>query len=289
MKELELVPFAQLADRVIRPTLRCYVRLVWPVVLPLVGLTVLMTGMQSRWLRAIESGTFDAEFGVGLIAILFSAFMALGWTALCGWAISIVAVDLLQGRPISFWGGLRKSFEPKVFLTLALTLILLFFSFVLCMVPSLFVAPLLFVVVPVMICEGRYGVDALQRSYQLVRFNATGRWSDSGFLQASGLLFVGWGISTSIGLVVQLPFMIFQQYYLWNETLSGRQVEVFQLTEELAWVQLPVQIINLFAQMVGWFYWAVGAMVLYLELRRRSEGQDLEAAIPRILGRNDGG
>lgn len=288
MKELELVPFAQLADRVIRPTLRCFKSMVWPVALPMVGALTLMTGMQHKLLQATQSGTFDAEFGVGLVATVFAILLLFGWSILSTSAISIVAVDVLQGKPVSFWRGLRRTFEPRVFLTMLLVILIVFCAMMLCVVPVFFVAPALFLVVPVVICENKYGMEAVWRSVELVRFNATGRWSDSGLLQAAGLLFVGYAISATVGMAVQLPFMIYQQYYIWDQTLSGQPPDMFQLTEDLSYIQMPVQAINVFAQTFGSFYWAVGAMVLYLELRRRREGQDLEAAIPRILGSQDG-
>ena len=288
MKELELVPFAQLADRVIRPTLRCFKSMVWPVALPLVGALTLMTGVQKTLLQAAQTGTFDTEFGVGLVATAFAVLALIGWSMVSTWAISIVAVDLLQGQPISFWRGLRRAFEPRVFLTMLRVIAIVVLAILLCVVPVLFVAPALFLVVPVMICENRYGMDAVRRSVELIRFNATGRWSDSGLLQAAGLLFVGYAISATVGMAVQLPFMIYQQYYIWDQTLSGQPPDMLRLTEELSYIQMPVQVVNVFAQTFGSFYWAVGAMVLYLELRRRREGQDIEAAIPRILGSQDG-
>ena len=289
MKELDLMTFPELADRVVKPTLRCFVRMVWPIAVPMVALSVFLLGVQSTWLRGLQSGKLDAEFGAGLVSMLAALLFAMVWSLLCVWAVSIAAVDLLAGRPTSFWRSLRQVFRPQVFLTMLLSTVITVASVLLCVVPVLFVMPLLFVLVPVMVHEELYGMDAIRRSVELVRFNATGRWSDSGFIQAFGLIFIGYGISSAISMVVQLPFMIYQQYYIWNETLSGRQVDPFSVTQELSWLQLPVQMVNVFAQLLGWFYWAIAAVVLYLEIRRRRDGRDLEVAIARNLKRVDGG
>lgn len=288
MKELDLLTFPQLADRVVRPTLRCFASMVWPIAVPMAALSIFMVGVQSTWLEGIETGNFESGFGAGLAGLIVSVLLALVWSMLCLWAVSIAAVDVLAGRPASFWRALRRVFERKILVTLLLSLLIQSVALIFCMVPLLFTLPLLFILVPVMIHEEVYGVAAVKRSVELTRFNATGRWADSGFIYAAGLLFIGWGISSVIGMVVQLPFMIFQQYYIWNETLSGRQVDIVQLTEKLSGIQIPVQMVNVFAQLLGWFYWAIAAVALYQEIRRRREGHDLAAAIPQLLQRRDG-
>lgn len=289
MKDLELLGFPQLADRVVRPALHCFVRMVWPIALPMVAIGILMVGLQSRWMSTIQSGRLDFEFGAGLVGILAAALFVMIWSTLCLWAASISAVDLLAGRPASFWRGLRRVFEGRILLTLVLSLLVNLGGLMVCGVGIFATMALLFPLIPLMIEENVYGTAAIRRSIDLVKSNATGQWADSGFFQSLGLLFIGWGIMTAIGWVVQMPFMLYQQYYIWNETLSGRQIDLVQMTEELNWIQIPVQVVNIFAQMLGWFYWAVGGVVLYHEIRRRREGGDLAAAIPRILGRHDGG
>ena len=288
MKELDLLPFPELADRVVRPTLRCYLRMAWPIALPLVILSVFMFRIQGTWLKAMETGNFEEGFGAGLAAVLVTAFFALIWSMLCLWAISIAAVELLAGRPVSFWRALRQVFVPRVFATLMISLAINFLAMMFCFVPVLLTLPLLYVLVPVMVEEKIYGIAAIKRSVELVRFNATGRWADSGFIQASGLLFIGWAISTAIGMVVQMPFTIYQQWRIWNETLSGRTADIIQITQDMGAIQIPVQMVNVFAQLLGWFYWAISAVALYQEIRRRREGRDLEAAIPQILKLDDG-
>jgi uncharacterized membrane protein len=293
MKELDLLTFPQLADRVVRPTLRSYVRMVWPMAIPMVAMSVFMLGMQAAWLKAIETGQlekgqFDAGLGADIFAFLGAIFLSTIWSTLCIWAVSIAAVDLVDGRPASFWRSLRRVFEPKIFGTLLLEVLVHLVGMLCCGIGLLVTLPLLFLLVPLMIDQQVYGVDALKRSAEMVRFNATGRWADSGVAQALGLFFIGWGISTAIAMVVQVPFMLFQQYYIWNERLSGRQVDIVEVTQELSFIQVPVQVVNVFAQLLCWFYWAIAAVVLYREIRRRREGRDLEMAIPRILMREDG-
>lgn len=289
MKELELLTFPQLADRVVRPTLQAFVRMVWPIALPMMAIGIFLVGVQGRWMRTLQSGQLDFEVGAGLIAFVFGIFFALLWSTLCMWAASIAAVDLMAGRPTSFWRSLGRVFEGRILGTLLLSVGVHLLGVLCCGVGVFVTMPLLFILIPVMIEEEVYGREAIRRSIGLVRSNVTGRWADSGFGQALGLLFIGYGIMSAIGWVVQLPFMIYQQYYIWNQTLSGRQVDMAQMSEDLAWVQIPVQVVNVFAQMFGWFYWAVGGVALYQEIRRRREGYDLAAAIPRVLGRHDAG
>lgn len=287
MKELDLLTFPQLADRAVRPTLRCFGRMVWPVAIPTVAVTVFMIGIQGAWLKTLETGEVDAGVVTGLLGFFAALFLSSIWSMLCLAAIAIAALDLVDGRPASFWRSLGRVFEPRVLGTLLLAMLAHLAGLLFCGIGILATIPLLFVVIPVMIDQQVYGVAALKRSAELVRFNATGRWADSGIAQALGLTFVGYGISSVVGMVVQLPFMLYQQYYIWNRTLSGGAVDMVEITQELSYIQMPVQAVNVFAQMVGMFYISIAGVVFYRELVRRREGRDLEAAIPRILMREN--
>jgi len=288
VKEIDLLPFPQLADRVARPSMRAFVRMVWPIAIPMLAVSILLIGVQSSWMQTLGTGNFDSGMLATIASLLVAFFFMAIWSMLCYGAIMFAAADQLTARPVSFWRSLREVLRPKVLFTLVLAMVILAVGFMLCFLPGLIAMPLLFLVVPVMVCEQLHGTDAIRRSIELVRFNATGRWADSGIAQACGLLFIGWGIQTVIGMLAQMPLMVFQQYYIWNETLSGRQADPFAIMNQLVWLQLPAQVVNVFAQLVGFFYWAFASWVLYLEIRRRQEGHDLAVAIPQILQGSDG-
>ncbi len=124
MKELELLPFPQLADRVVRPAVHCFVRMVWPIALPLVAIGVFLIGVQSQ----LDEIPPERAASISRWAPAWSASSPVRWSpgmwsGLCMWAVSIAAVDHLAGRPASFWGGLRRVFEGKILLTLLLSLL----------------------------------------------------------------------------------------------------------------------------------------------------------------------
>ena len=124
------------------------------------------------------------------------------------------------------------------------------------------------------------GFSAIGRSGSLARWNGTGKLRDSSFLQVTALLFVGWLVQNALGLLIQGPVAVLQNYLTFRQGLEG-------LADPMAaipplWLILPAQVANALIAAAAWFYWTFGFALLYRELRRRRESADLREAIHEL-------
>src|SRR3954447_13283370 len=175
------MPFFPLLDEALRRT-RAYLPAIFPsVAIPLAVLRALLSVAQALNVRGqLGHPALDFEQSllqsgeVLLFAVVLGFFSGIAYTA--GQAASL---DALTGRPIDMKRAWRFALQPKVWGTLFLVGLALGVAFLCCIVPLLFVAPLLSFVVPVMVEEGAFGVAALSRSIELARYNPGRRVSES--------------------------------------------------------------------------------------------------------------
>ncbi|MEM9555495.1 MAG: hypothetical protein AAGC60_14660 [Acidobacteriota bacterium] len=283
MSRLDLIPFRQLLDRPVAPARRIFARAVWPVAAPIAAVGVAFVLAQSSLMQVFlgdltwnqmlfgMAGYVGALFGLGLVVYLGYAAMA------------SAALDVLHGRDLSMRRAWAFALRPSVVGTLIVLGLVTMLSLLFCIVPFFVVVPLLSLVLPVMVVEGSTGLTALRRSADLVRWNPTGRWRDSGFLQASAMLVTGWAIQYGLALLVQGPFVVAQQVWIARRAVGGQAVDPLTLAQGSLWINLPAQVLGSVATATAWLYWSFAFGMLYLEIRRRREAQDLESAIGRLV------
>ncbi len=291
MKEnLELTPFRYLIDRVpnaARPHVR---KLYFPIAVPLMVVGLLTIVFQSSLMSNLVSdpesfGQAGFAFGgflmlvIGLVAVYMLAFTA----------VMVGSTDAVYGHPVNMFRAWRFPLRPSVLATLFLIGFANVVAVMMCLLPILYVGPILAFVLPVMIVEGKVGFAAIRRSVELAHFNPTGRWTDGAFLKILAFMVVGMTISYALTLTVQLPFTVVQQVIFFRDMAAGATMDPAQMMAGTLWLQVPLQIFTALATAATWLYWGFGIAMLYREVRRGKEAEDLRRAIDEVTGSPDGG
>ncbi len=292
MSDLELVSFRLLIDRVVDPARRHFRQLFPPIAAPLAVAGLVLSLVQTTWL--IGSGeSFDEGSGLPVMAVLgsgcllgavFMVIYSLGFSALL-----VGSLDAVAGRTVDMRRAWLFPFRPPVLATLVVVAMANLLSFMMLLLPALYVVPILAFVLPVMVEEGRFGFAAIRRSVQLVHWNPTGRWRDSVWLQTLVLLLIGLAVNYALTFAVQLPFVLVQQVLIFRDAAAGELGDPAALMAEMLWLQLPTQILTACATAASWLYWTCGIALLYREVRRRREAEDLRQAIDELTGESDPG
>ena len=284
MNDLDPISFRLLLDRVLEPARRHFRSLFLPIAVPLAACGVLATALQIGWIKALMGGGDISQVlplfgGIFLLIVTILGIYGLGFGALF-----VGCTDALAGRPVSMKRAWLFVMRPAVFGTLTVVAVANLLSLLFCLVPALYVAPVLAFTLAVMIEEDRYGWAAIRRSAELVHYNPTGRWADGAWLQTLVLLLVGAVINYVVSLAVQMPFVVAQQIVVFRDAASGQVSDPATLMAGTLWLQAPAQVLAAFATAATWLYWTFGISLLYREIRRRKEGDDLRQAIDDLTG-----
>ncbi len=288
--DLDLIAFRILIDRVVVPARRHFRQLFLPVAVPLALAGLLLAVIQAGWFQGALGGaeTFPdlgLMFGGMLLMVtVFAAAYGLGFSALM-----VASTDAVAGRTVSMWRAWLFPLRPAVLATLIIVAVADFLAVMMCFLPALYVVPVLTFVLPVMVEERRFGFAAIRRSVELVHSNPTGRWSDSVWLQTLALLTIGMVINYAVTITAQLPFLVVQQILVFREVAAGGAGDPASLMAGMMWLQVPAQILSAFATAAAWLYWTFGVAMLYREVRRRNEAEDLQRAIGEITGALEAG
>jgi hypothetical protein len=137
---------------------------------------------------------------------------------------------------------------------------------------------------PVMVLEGPRGSAALQRSWNLARYNPSGRFSTSPAVKIFLLYLVAAVIGWLVGTIIQLPFTLFWGVTVFRQASKGATMDPQALMEHIKWMQLPTAILSSLASTAVRLYSSFGVVLLYLDVLRRKEGSDLAAAIDARFG-----
>lgn len=276
----EPIPFRLLVDEAVKLTRRHFRSVYLPVAVPIALVNGLVPVAQALWFNNAFSGEAPdpASMMVGGIAFMGVALVAgLIWGLGYG-ALLVAAVDAIDRQVVSMTHAWLTMVRPAVFGTCLLVGLALIVGCVLCVLPGLFLALLFSLILPVMAAERRYGIDAVTRSAQLVRFNPQGGIGKSPLLKVFLIFFLGYVLSFAVGFVVQLPFAIAQQVMIFRSAAEG-STDPAQVMASAVWLQVPGNILNALASTAVQVYMAFALVLFYFDLRRRQEGSDLEAAI----------
>lgn len=299
MTGLELMPFRHLLDEVVERA-KPHLRQIYPTILPAALLAGVLATLYQR--AAVELSIAVDMALLPTVLLLLLAFSTVLFLALS--ALTVASIDVILGREVDMKRAWFFAFRPKVAVTMAIVLALLFgllvgpFFFsatvmtffgligtalaLLLLLPFFVLAlVLLAFVMPVMVAEERYFLSALGRSASLAWVNRTGKLRDSGFLQALVLLVVGWLVVNALGILVQGPAALVQNYFLFRATTDGAVGNGSMLAP--LWFDLPAQAASVAMAVAAWAYWTFGFGLLYLEIRRRREAYDLEQAIDALV------
>lgn len=284
MRDLDLVPFRTLLDQVVVPARRHVRETLLGVAVPLLiaslGASLALTRLEHNLIDPALAQQDPGVFLLSALALLAVTLLALFGFSMTYWALTVASMDAVAGREVRMGRAWGYVFHPPVFATLLLVGAADLVAISMCFFPALYVIPLLAFTLPVMVEEGRSGLDAMKRSAELVRYNPTGRRAHNPWLQTLAVLFVGFVLTNSIGGVVQSPFIVAQELIALREAATSQEAGR-QLTTVL-WLQVPSSVLGALATSVTWLYSTFGISLLYRELRRRKEAADLAEAVDRL-------
>jgi hypothetical protein len=282
----EPIPFRILIDEAVKWTRRHFRAMYLPVAVPIAIMNGLLPVAQALWFNTAfmaEQSLDPARMLVGLgaffgVALLAGIVWGLGYVALLQ-----AATDVLQGHPVSMSGAWLFTVRPRAFGTSLLVALCVAVGCVFCLLPGVFLGLLFSMIVPVMAAEGMFGMDAITRSAQLVRYNPAGGIGNSPLLKVFLLFFLGYLLSAAVGMAVQLPFVIAQQILIFRAAAEG-STDPAHVMNTAIWLQVPGNMLNALVTTAVQVYMSFALVLFYFDLRRRQEGGDLEAAIQQMRG-----
>jgi hypothetical protein len=225
-----------------------------------------------------------ARFAPLVAALVVGAVVVLAVYLLANGAMYVGAMDAAADRPVSMGRAWRMVARPPIWGTMILSGIAFVAGFMCCILPGLYVGLLFSLVMAVMVEEGLTGTAALRRSAELITYNPRKDVASDPRGKAFLIVFVGMLMSYALAFVLQVPFVIAQQVYMMRSAAGGAQVDPAAMMLAMTWFQVPANVLGAFAQTAVQLYIAVGLALLYLDIRGRKEGLDLEAAVARLEG-----
>ena len=274
------MPFRLLLDEAIRQARRHF-RAIYPsVAIPIALLAVSISVAQALWVSNFtrDIGSMPSPWSPGLIllTLVYVAVLVVAYNAM-----QVAAVDALSGRPVDMKRAWRFTLQGRVIGTLFLWYAATIAAVFCCCFPALYVGPLLALVPPVMVDEGRFGADALSRSAELTRYSPSGKFLDSSLVRIFLLLFVGILLAYAVGMVVSLPFQIPMWIDMFRNAAKGE--EIVQRMPTWMWLQAPAQFLNALATTAVHLYVCFGVAMLFFDARGRKEGSDLRSEIDSMF------
>ena len=281
----EPIAFRRLIDEAATLSRQHFRALFVPIALPIVAIQVLYATVQvtnmrqmGDFMRSITEGDFSGllpVFGISfLAAIVMGVLFAIASTATLSGTANATA-----GRPIRFASHWGHALKPRVLGTTLVLGFLLGLGYMCCLVPGIFLATLWGFTISATVEDDLRGFAAMERSYQLTGHNPQGKWTTSPRFKIFILLAVGWLLSAAISLMVQMPLQIVQQIMATRQAV-GSPEEIF--ASDWLWLTVPNAALGALASSLVLLYLGFGVALLYWDVRRRSEGSDLEAELQAL-------
>ncbi len=281
----EPIPFRRLIDEAGTLFRRHFRTLFLPIALPIVALQVVNATGQIAYLRQMNDLMISMRegdlagmapfFGYSCLATVL-AMVLLG---LANAAAFSGTANAVAGRPIHFASHWGHTFKPRVLVTVLMLSLSLTLGYICCLLPGILLTTLWGFAISATVEDDLYGSKALARSYQLSGHNPQGEWTSSPRFKIFVLLVVGWILSTAVSLLMQMPLQIVQQIMTTRQAV-GSPEEVF--ASNWFWLSVPNAALGALGSSAVLIYLGFGLALLYWDVRRRSEGSDLEAELEAL-------
>ena len=284
---LDTVPFAVLIDEAWRAT-RAWARaILLPAALLLAPAALVVQVLVAMWNLSLvgmdparlELGRLLGTLALGMVGLLV---VGLYFVALYG-CVMVAAIRALGGEAPSMRQCLRFYLRPRIWATDLLAWLLTGIGFIFCIAPGLFLLAAWGLRLPVMVREGRYGWDALRRSWELVTYNPSGQLLRHPLLKVLLLFVLGAVLGYAVSLVVQAPALIVNQVVMFRAMSRGESVDPQAVLRATLWLSIPAGVLAALAQLAVQLYVDFATAYLYLDQVRRKEGSDLGSALDRLL------
>lgn len=276
------MPLRELLDQAMRFTRTAGRRLYPTLAAVMVLYSAVMVLFQMQLMNALIAEDFVTVCGGYLAVFAIAPVVGLVFAA-----VHVAALDAVAGRPASIGRGLRFLLRPRRLLTLFASGVMVGLSYLACLLPVLYVGPLLALVLPVMVEEDRTGRAAIERSVRLVGANPLTDFPRNPLVRIAVFLVVAMAISMLGSLVAQVPFEIARQALFLRDAAVEDPLAAFNSPGALALQGAGALFGGLVSAAVG-LYTAFGLALLFHDTRSRREGADLEAAAAAIEARRAG-
>lgn len=279
----EPISLTRLLDQAMR-LLRQHLRaLIVPIGIPLAIVGAAVPLAQLAMNMSLEDS--GGEPPMVAFAISMAVFVvSMGVFVLAYVAMMVAGTDAVAGRPVSGGRAWRVALDLRVMGTSILVTLTCILGFAFCILPGIYLGLILTAVVPVMVHEERYGIAAMRRSAALMRFNPGGRIGTDPRLRSFVLGVTATMIGYVVGFFVQIPLMIAMMVFMFREIASGAEVDPNELTNQMMWLQVPSNVIGMVLQGIVYLYMGFGIALIYFDVVRRKEGEDLLAASEDLAG-----
>ncbi len=282
------MPFPALLDEAMRWARRHVRSIYLPLALPLAAVNTVVAVLQAVWLGPEKLSSTDPWQSIARSCSFVVVSLPLSVVMLLLHAAMVVsAVDAVAGRGVSIRRALRFVVRPGVLGAQMLAMLCVLAAFVCCVLPALYVLPLLSLTLPAMAAEGLTGTAALSRSAELTRHNPQRRILTSPLVKILALIAVVVLISYLVSLVLILPMTITQGVTMMRRIAAGEDLQ--RSLSGYLWWQVPLIGLSSFVTSGVYLYGSFALALLFFDLRARREGDDLLLAIAGLEGTAGGG
>jgi hypothetical protein len=284
-----VLPFTALLDAAVRATRRHFLAIYPGVAVPLALVTGVMTVVQLRVFRGFFPGgspftdmasLFSSLLPFAAVLVLYVLVQFMG-----GMAMVAAALAAVTGTPIPIAKAWAWTLRPRVGWTMTLWSLAILAGALFCILPGIWVGLLLAQVVPVMAAEQRFGKDALARSASLMRHNPERRLTTHPMVKVLAISFVAGLLGYAANLAVTLPLAAVQQIFMFRSMLSSSatpQDPAALLSSWWMWLQVPQSVLGSLVATAVSVYASTAFALLYVDLKNRKEGRDLEALLDEL-------
>jgi hypothetical protein len=282
------MPFRVLIDEAMKLTRR-HIRAIYPSVgIPISLLYCGFPVLQLYWMRDVQNlKQADAPLAAifsGCLALAVAVVVLAGAHTMAQIATLAAGIDVLEGRSIDMKKSWSFVFQLRILGTLLLWWILILVSLFLLVIPGIYVALVLSLSGSVIVAEKLSGFAAMGRSAQLTRYNPQKRFLENPKVKVFALYVVSAVISWAASWLIQLPLAIAQNIFVLRGVAEGKRPDPAELMGRMIWFQIPSTFLSSLVSMAVAIYTSFGLVLLYMDIRRRKEGFDLEAAIEKMAG-----
>jgi uncharacterized membrane protein len=281
------LPFRLLLDEAVRQTRHHFKRIYPAVAIPLALLGGLIPLAQGLMFRSFSmEGNARPSPGAMIQGVASFWLVMLVWLTVYFLSYAVLlaaAVDGLTQRSVAMGRTWLFILRPRVLGTLVLAAIVTGLGLMLCVVPGIYLGLQFSFTVPVMADEGLFGTEAMRRSAELARYNPQHALDGDPRFKVFVIVFVGALLGYVISMLVQLPMIVVQQLIIVREVAGGRRVDPAVVMARMTWLQVPSQIFAMLTNTAVHLYVSFGLALLYVDVKRRREGTDLEAAVAQLV------
>jgi hypothetical protein len=279
----EPISFRVLLDEAMTMTRRHFGKMYLPVAIPLALLAGLVVVFQLRFFHYVRGrGAANPLASGGCVGYFGIMLLYLAISGLSSAVLTAAAVDGAGGRPISMKAKWGFVLQPSILGTLILALVAIVVGFCLLIFPGIYVGLRLSFLVPVMAAEGLRTTAAMRRSWELVKYNPHKRFLNNTATKVFLLYLVAGLIAWLVSLVVQLPLTAMRAVAAARNIAAGQTGGA--ASGAAFWLQVPSQMLSQLVSTAVGIYSSFGVALLYFDVVRRKEGEDLASAIDARFG-----